>query len=49
MHGHLLENSEQIVEQVKHDVRIKTTGLQGIVNDYVNSLICHNWELSFVL
>ena len=42
------ENTDQLVEHVKHDVRIRTTSLQGVVNDSVNSIICHNWELSLI-
>ena len=48
MHGHILENADQLMEHVKQDVRIRTTSLQGVVNDSVNSLICHNWELSMI-
>ena len=42
MHGHILENADQLMEHVKQDVRIRTTSLQGVVNDSVNSIICHN-------
>ena len=48
MHGYILENADQLIEHVKQDVRIRTTRLQGVVNDFVNSLICQNWELSLI-
>ena len=47
MHGHIPENSKQIVEQVKNDVKFRTISLRDIVKDPINCLVCHNWVLSF--